>query len=729
MKTAIPLSILGFILGLAPCNAAQRPDIVIEDFEGDMAGWKAEGEAFADLNKAKDRIKGFMGGGLANSDGGVRDLYSGSLSSEEFIIERPYIHFLMGGRSVGKHSGLELLVDGKAEYLAQVESRNTLSLMTFDVSSFQGKRAQLIIRDSGGWQFVLVDHIVASDSLRENVYPLYPVSQTVPLDKRMEMAENNFLELPINFDAPRIRYVLEVDGAAKLDIELRLAANRPVDFCAMYPLKHLKPGVELRMYSEGAAIYKDHLEAMEDEIKLVPAVTGRDRVYSEPARPQLRFTPDQGRSWDPNGLYYYNGLWHLFFQYNPVGVDGGNQHWGHATSTNLFDWVQQDFGIPKGLRWDAFSGSGVVDRNNDSGLQEGDVPPILLFYSQNRRSATALAYSTDGGKTYLQYKNNPLFLTNDPAGHDPKVVWYPPQKKWVMIIHDRRNKGPWTFDFYDSKNLVDWNWLSSSPDWFETPDLFCLPLDGNPENMKWIVQDVSRSYRIGKFDGREFVPETKQKIQTFKGMYLAPQTFNNAPGGRCIMMGATPTCDYFEHDPSMPVSGGLNIPIEATLRSFRGAPRLYLNPVREIDGLVTAQHSFRNIQSDSLNAGLSEIKPGLYDIEFEWDAKSSRDFNLAVWGQDIFSFRAKNSTYEIADLGYKAIEPVNGMNRVRLICDRGMVSYYTNDGYEGGNALFPHPRFHPDFIPPEKPNMEITAGSPLEFAHFRLRELRSASRR
>src|SRR5690606_9908136 len=139
---------------------------------------------------------------------------------------------------------------------------------------------------------------------------------------------------------------------------------------------------------------------------------------------------------DPNGLFFYNGTYHVFYQHNPVCLEGGNQSWGHATSPDLFHWTEQPVAIWKGLNWQAFSGSGVVDHKNVSGLKRGEEAPILLFYSQNRRSATALAYSNDGGRTFQQYENNPLFLTRHPFGHDPKVVWYEPEQKWVMIIHD-----------------------------------------------------------------------------------------------------------------------------------------------------------------------------------------------------------------------------------------------------------------------------------------------------
>ncbi len=462
---------------------------------------------------------------------------------------------------------------------------------------------------------------------------------------------------------------------------------------------------------------KDRSDAFLSRISLSAEPRDMGDLYREPGRPQLMFTPKRGFNMDPSGLFYYDGLYHIFYNANPVGLEQGNNQWGHATSPDLFHWTEQAIGIPPGLGWRVYSGNALVDHGNVSGLRDGAHPPILLFHSQDGRAATALAYSVDGGQTFRQYEKNPLFQTRHPWGHDPKVVWYVPEQKWVMVIHDfadERNER-WGFDFYESKNLLEWKYLSTAPKCWETPDFFQLPLDGDHARMRWVLHECSSDYQIGDFNGREFVATTgKQK--TFVGACLAPYTFDNAPDGRRIQVGATPGFNYFEHDPPLPVSGGITIPMEVTLRTSTNGPRLYLNPVKEIETLVSAEHRFEAIALADLAAKLAAIKPGLFDIEFEWDAAQQEDFRLNAWDRELFTFRSKDSTYEV-DGQKRKVAPVKGSIKVRLICDRSVCSFFINDGYEAGN------RHVAAFRPECKNALRLEGGPGQTFRAFRVRVL------
>ena len=391
----------------------------------------------------------------------------------------------------------------------------------------------------------------------------------------------------------------------------------------------------------GAApvIPRSQAEKFHAQISLSAEPRDMGDVYREPGRPQLMFTPKRGFNMDPSGLFHYDGLYHIFYNANPVGLQQGNNMWGHATSPDLFHWTEQPIGIPPGLGWRVYSGNALVDHDNVTGLKRGSHPPILLYHSQDGRAATALSYSVDGGRTFRQYEKNPLFQTRHPWGHDPKVVWYEPEKKWVMVIHDfadERNEC-WGFDFYESKNLLDWKYVSTAPDCWETPDFFPLPLDGDPAQAKWILHECGRQYQIGDFNGREFIPTATRQTTFVAGAYLAPYTFDNAPDGRRIQVGATPGFNYFEQDPGLPVSGGITLPNEVTLRTSPAGPRLYLNPVKEIETLISARQEFPKSTIADLSAKLAGITPDLFDIEFEWDAAGSRDFQFKVWDRELFA--------------------------------------------------------------------------------------------
>ena len=735
--------------------ASARPDIILADFEQGYGDWAVKGEAFNHATTRVSAAKGFVGKGLADSwDPGMGTGLAGSLTSPEFTIERRFIRFLVGGRGLDANTSLQLLVDGTLEFFASGEGNKELRSKAFELSRFQGRKGRLVICDEGMWHNIHVDEVVASDSPGKEARVFQPRSQCVPLDKEMNMAGMHYLILPINNRAPMVQCMIEVDGKPVQDIAVRLAVDEQVDIWASYPLGDWK-GQKLRLRSieereqgrfhraaDGSFYFekptlnwkelsaaaldrvvpapvltKEHSNAFSALISLATEPRDKAKIYREPGRPQLMFTPKRGYNMDPSGLFYYDGLYHIFYSANPVGLEQGNNQWGHATSPDLFHWTEQPIGIPPGLGWRVYSGSALVDHGNVSGLREGVHPPILLFHSQDGRAATALAYSVDGGKTFRQYDKNPLFQTRHPWGHDPKVAWYEPEKKWVMVIHDfadERNER-WGFDFYESKNLLEWKYLSTAPDCWETPDFFQLPLDGDRTRMRWVLHEVNKSYQLGDFNGREFVATTGRQT-TFLGSCLAPYTFDNAPDGRRIQVGATNGFNYFEHDPSLPLRGGITIPMEVTLRTSPTGPRLYLNPVKEIETLVSAEHRFEAIGLADLATKLSAVETGLFDIEFEWDASQQKDFRLSVWDRELFVFRSKDSTYEV-DGQKRKLAPVKGSLKVRLICDRSVCSYFINEGYEAGN------RYMAAWRPDGKAALRLKGEAGQEFHAFRVRVL------
>jgi fructan beta-fructosidase len=702
-------------------------DIVIADFEQGYANWTVEGEAFNHpTTTISGGAKGFVGNGLADSwDPKPAWKLTGVMTSPKFTIERRFIRFLIGGA----RGTLELFIDGKKEFqLEAVGDERTLKPWALDVSPFLGREAQLVIRDIPPKQYIAVDEIVAGDSVPKGTRVVAHKSQCVVLDKQMELQGMRYLLLPINYMAPMVNCSLEVDGQKKLEMKMRLAIDVPVDYWASYPLDEAWSGKSLRLTSTQPVIPKEHGEDFMRQITLSDQPRERKGIYAEPGRPQLNFTVKTGISWDPNGLFFYEGVWHICFQFDQIAVDRANIMWGHATSPDLFHWTEQPPIIRRGLHFRPFSGSGLVDHNNDSGLKTGAQPPIMLFYTQDPPGATCFTYSVDGGKTFKQYEKNPLFRTRHPSGHDPKVVWDPKEKKWVMVICDVLN-GNRGYEFYESKNLLDWKYLSAAPgSWSECPDFFPMTLDGDQSKIYWVLHSFGHSYQIGDFNGREFIPDGKA-IRTFRGEFGAGQTFDNAPDGRRIMMGCMfgglgYTWEFYKDDPNLPVAGGMNLPMELTLRTSPTGKRLYMNPVKEIETLVSKKHEFKNVSLKELSAKLSDIKPELFDIEFEWDAAQQGDFQLKVWDRELFTFSAKGSTYEVhgqnkgVEPAKLEVAPVNGTIKVRLICDRSMVSYFINDGYEAGN------RYLAGFRPECKQALSLQGDAATVFKSFEVRALR-----
>jgi levanase len=273
----------------------------------------------------------------------------------------------------------------------------------------------------------------------------------------------------------------------------------------------------------------------------------------EPYRPQLHFSPDQNWMNDPNGLLYYKGVYNMFFQHNPSGNEWGNMSWGHATSTDLMHWTMQPLAIPQGPHEYIFSGSAVVDYDNTTGFGTAGNPAMVAIYTSQyhddpvygNREAQSLAYSLDDGMTWTKYSGNPVLDRNRGDFRDPKVFWYGSKATgyWVMAAVEADNS---TVILSKSSDLKSWTYLSSFtstsvPSFWECPDLFPLPLDGDTNNTKWIMEMSAggshQSYIVGDFDGTTFTEDKAAApplpagdvLQSFDGGNYANWTIDNDP--------------------------------------------------------------------------------------------------------------------------------------------------------------------------------------------------------
>ena len=255
-----------------------------------------------------------------------------------------------------------------------------------------------------------------------------------------------------------------------------------------------------------------------------------DTLYHEQYRPQFHFTPAQNWMNDPNGLIWYKGQYHLFFQYNPSGNTWGNMSWGHAVSSDLVHWQQLPVAIPQDADEMVFSGSVVLDKDNSSGLGTRADPPLVAVYTSLVKATgiqrQSLAYSTDGGLTWKKYAANPVLDLNSQNFRDPKVFWYAPTHRWLMAValSDQHK-----VSLYSSDNLRNWTHLSdfgpagaTGGEW-ECPDFFPLAVNGDPRKTKWVLVVGTQSiaggtgvqYFTGAFDGTHFTSDDT-------GTYTAP---------------------------------------------------------------------------------------------------------------------------------------------------------------------------------------------------------------
>jgi fructan beta-fructosidase len=275
------------------------------------------------------------------------------------------------------------------------------------------------------------------------------------------------------------------------------------------------------------------------------APPGAPPAYDQTYRPQFHYTPAKNWMNDPNGLVYYHGQYHLFYQYNPAGNTWGNISWGHAVSTDLVHWKELPVAIPYDANELVFSGSAVVDQGNTSGLGTQANPPLVAIYTSAKpgSQSQSLAYSTDGGMTFTKYGT--VLDIGSPEFRDPKVFWYAPAKAWRMVVVKSTEH---KVSIYSSPNLKNWTHLSdfgpagAVGGVWECPDLFRLAINGNPRNVKWVMVvnlnpggiagGSGGQYFVGDFDGTTFTsndpatytPPTGTVMQDFESTGFAPWT-------------------------------------------------------------------------------------------------------------------------------------------------------------------------------------------------------------
>jgi fructan beta-fructosidase len=321
------------------------------------------------------------------------------------------------------------------------------------------------------------------------------------------------------------------------------------------------------------------------------------RAYQEPLRPQFHWSPRTDFTNDPNGLVFYKGEYHLFYQARQFS-DMGNPEWGHAVSTDLVHWTQLPIAIPKvhgaaeGLGQRICSGSVVVDWNNTSGFGTANNRPLVAAYTDpcidgaNAWQAQSIAYSLDKGRTWTKYAGNPVLDIKARGFRDPKVIWYEPTKRWLAAI---AHPDHGVVALYSSPNLKEWTHVSDfASGGAECPDLFPMKVEGTGET-KWVMMVASGNYWVGGFDGTTFTPDAGTAPRgrlDYGSNYYAAQTFSDAPNGRRLLLAWM--SDGFSRTgiwTQMPWQSGYTVVRELSLKVVDGVPQVVVQPVPEMNRL------------------------------------------------------------------------------------------------------------------------------------------------
>ncbi len=647
-------------------------DIIIADFEAETYGeWKTTGDAFGPgpargTLPGQMHVDGYKGKGLVNSFY-KGDASTGTLTSPPFQVQRRYISFLIGGGKNIDKTCLNLLIDGKVVRNAtgpndKPGGSERLAPESWDVAEFAGKMAVIQIVDmaTGGWGHINVDHIVQTD--RKPPGLLYNA-------KRDFTIEHRYLNLPIKNGAAKRVVTTLVEGRAVVRNDIELADADP-DWWAPMDVS--------RWRGKTVTLHVDRLPEDSNALSAIVAsdsIKDAENLYREPLRGQFHFSPKRGWNNDPNGLVYFNGEYHLFFQHNPYGWGWGNMHWGQAVSRDLVHWTELTDVLAPDPMGPMFSGSAVVDWHNTSGFGKPGQPPLVLFYTAAGNPTTqCLAYSLDG-RTFTKYAGNPIMKQITGGNRDPKVIWHEPTKRWVMTLYVEVNKAH-TIHFFTSPNLKDWTFTSKIDGFFECPDLFELPVDGDATKSKWVLTAASSEYMVGTFDGKNFKPETP-KLPGHRGRgFYAAQTFSDIPtkDGRRIQVGWWQTAT-----PGMPFNQSMTVPLELKLTATTAGPRLTWSPVRELASLHKKSNQFDpfTLQTAAGNP-LAEIGAELVELRAEFEPTTANEVMFKVRGATVV-YDAKKQ--ELIVNGHRAPAPLrDGKQRLTIYCDRTGLEIFASDG-------------------------------------------------
>lgn len=527
-----------------------------------------------------------------------------------------------------------------------------------------------------------------------------------------------FLLLPVQENAPEGKVNIIVNNEFQLEqnINIRLAREKvdyyvPLDLSA-YQGKSVS--VDVTGMPASSLCWK--------EIKLSDTFDSSNR---ETYRPVYHHTPVYGWMNDPNGMFYKDGVYHLYFQYNPYGSMWANMTWGHSTSTDLTHWTYEGTAIVPDAWGAIFSGSCVVDKDNTAGFGKG---AVVAFYTSAKSTpwgdvqSQSMAYSLDNGKTFIKYEHNPILTSTERDFRDPKVFWYAPGKHWVMMLAVGQE-----MQIYSSGNLKEWKKESSFGAMqgahggvWECPDLVEVAVEGSKEK-KWVLicnlnpggpfGGSAAQYFVGSFDGKKFVNEspTQTKWLDWGKDNYATVTWSNAPAGRCIALGWMSNWQYANNVPTTQYRSANTLARDLTL--YRAGGELYLKskPSPEIKKARAEEKKISTfeVKGNYEVASLLADNKGAYEIEMTIENKgtSKIDFSLmnekgekvamyydVVRKQFVMDRSASAVVGFSRDFPAVTVAPVRNTDQIhlRLFIDRSSVEAFGEDGeYVMTNLVFP----------------------------------------
>lgn len=459
-----------------------------------------------------------------------------------------------------------------------------------------------------------------------------------------------YLLLPVEEHSAEGQVCLVTGDPSDTDMDVRLA-KKETDYFVPFelPTGAKEAVIRIRKTPKDAICWK--------EMKLSDTfdTTNRDQF-----RPLYHHTPLYGWMNDANGLVYKDGEYHLYFQYNPYGSVWGNMHWGHSVSRDLVHWEHLPVALARDTMGHIFSGSSVVDRDNTAGYGDGTIVSFYTSASDKNGQIECMAYSKDNGRTFTKYEKNPVLTPFDGLKdfRDPKVFWYAPEEKWVMIVSADKE-----MRFFSSKDLKDWTYMSAfgngygvQPSQFECPDMVELPVNGDVNNKKWaLIVNINpgclfggsaTQYFIGNFDGTKFTCDTQPDVVKWMDWgkdHYATVCFSNTDD-RVIAVPWMSNWQYANIIPTQQYRSANALPRELTMYSEGKDLYLAVNPVKELE---TLRKETKEIPAFTIEAGKAVKLDTLFAGN---DGAFEMNLNISTGNSGVAGFQLMNEKGEYVDI-------------------------------------------------------------------------------
>ncbi len=425
-----------------------------------------------------------------------------------------------------------------------------------------------------------------------------------------------------------------------------------------------------------------------------------DMQNREQYRPVYHHTPAYGWMNDPNGMFYKDGVWNLYFQHNPYGSQWENMTWGHSTSTDLVHWKYEGDAVESDALGTVFSGSAVVDKDNTAGFGKGAV--IALYTSAGENQTQSMAYSTDNGKTFTKYEGNPIITSNVPDFRDPHMFWNEDIKKWNMILAAGQH-----MEIYTSDNLKDWKLESSFGAEYgnhggvwECPDLMKLKVRGTDKEKWMLICNINpggpfggsaTQYFVGDFDGHKFTCDSKPEVTKWMDYgkdHYATVTFDNAPEGRHVAIAWMSNWQYANQVPTLQYRSGNSIPRDLGLFEYNGETYCSVVPSPEMTAARSKKAGKKLTESCEMVVNLK----GNATITLSNDKGEKVVMNYDAKAETFSMDRTKSGKVDFSkDFAAVTKAPTYGkISQLRIFIDKSSIEALDADGKMSmTNLVFP----------------------------------------